>query len=666
MRRNIIRPLRMKSAIARKMIIWIILFSSLIILLSTAIQLHMDYRRDIFLIEDRIRQIKETHLESIIRSVWDTNIEVVKIQLEGILKLPDMQYMEIRNEDEHIISAGQPGTKHMRKYEFPLVYVQRKISYHLGTLYVTASLEGVYRRLIEKMIVILISQTIKTFLVSLFIFFLFYLLVGRHLRVMGEYAGKLNWENLDSPLILKRKGKKDDELDALTNAFNGMCLKLKSAFDKIQMMNRQLSESNENLRDEIREREKAEKALQEKEHFIRRVIDTAPGIVYIYDISENRSIYSNSGISRLLGYSQETVRELGKRLFPQILHPDDFQQLADHHHNLLNARDGDILDTEYRMKHADGDWRTLHSCDVPFLRDDKGAVLQIAGTAIDITARRQAEENIRHLNRELTEKNRELEQIVYVASHDLRSPLVNIQGFGKELQRTFDEMFAQISQTRDMQELREKTASFYQTDIHESLEYIFKSATKIDMLLSGLLRLSRLGRAAINIRQISMNIMVSDILKTFEYRIKEMGAKVDLGDLPDCFGDETMLNQVFSNLIDNALKFSHPDRNCIIRISGIAKKRETVYCVEDSGIGIAEEYHSRIFEIFSRLDTKMPGEGLGLSIIRKILEKHEGSIRVESAPGAGSRFYVSVPGRDKVSENGKKDEQQLHDSHSRR
>ncbi len=649
--RDFIHPFTLKSAIARKMIVCILLFSSVITLLSTGIQLYMDYRRDISLIEKHIRQIKETHLESVTHSLWDMNMEVVKIQLEGILKLPDMQYAEIRNDDAYIISSGSAGTNHMLHYEIPLIYIHRQVAYNLGTLHVMASLEGVYRRLFEKMFVILISQTIKTFLVSLFIFFLFYGLVGRHLRIMGEYVREMDWENLDSPLVLKRKRKKgkEDELDALANSFNAMCSNLKSAFDRIRMMNAQLSEKNESLRAEIRERERAEKALQEKQHFVRRVIDSVPGIVYIYDLSENCNVYSNSGFSRVLGYSPERLRELGSGIFFELLHPDDLQQIADHHRLLGNARDGEILNTEYRMKHADGNWRTLHSWDVPFVRDSMGHVSQIAGTAIDITERKRAEENILHLNRELTEKNRELEQIVYVASHDLRSPLVNIQGFGKELQRTAEEMFHQIRESDDMQDLREKTDSFYQADIQESLAYIFKSASRMDMLLSGLLRLSRLGRAAMNIRQISMSTMMSDILNTFEYRIKQMGAEVELGNLPDCFGDEIMLNQVFSNLIDNALKFSHPDRKCFIHIYGIAKNSENVYCAEDNGIGIAEEYHSRIFEIFNRLDAKMPGEGLGLSIIRKIVEKHGGSIRVESEAGNGSRFYVSVPNRDKVS-----------------
>ncbi|MEZ4527553.1 MAG: ATP-binding protein [Desulfobacterales bacterium] len=648
MHRASIHPLVMKSAIARKMIFCILLFSSVITLLSTLVQLHMDYRRDIDLIEDSIRQIKETRLESITRSVWDMNLEVVRIQLEGILKLRDMQYMEIRKDDEILASAGQPGTTYMMRYEFPIVYIYRGVAYNLGTLHITVSLEGVYRRLTEKITVILISQTVKTFLVSLFIFFLFYGLVGRHLRIMGEYVREMDWENLDSPLVLKRKGK-EDELDALTDSFNKMRGNLKNAFDKIRRMNAQLAESNESLRAEIRERERAEKALQEKQHFVRRIIDSVPGIVYIYDLSENCNVYSNSGLSRVLGYSLERLRELGSGIFPELLHPDDFQQIADHHRLLGNARDGEILNTEYRMKHADGNWRTLHSWNVVFARDEKGTAIQIAGTAIDITERKQAEENILQLNRELTEKNRELEQIVQMASHDLRSPLVNVQGFGKELQRTVGELFHQIRQSADMQTLREKTDSFYQPDIQESLEYIFKSASKMDMLLSGLLRLSRLGRAAMNIRKISMNTMLADILKTFEYRIKQMGAQVELEDLPDCFGDETMLSQVFSNLIDNALKFSHPDKKCLIRISGIAKKSENVYCVEDRGIGIAKAYHSRIFEIFSRLDTKVPGEGLGLSIIRRILEKHGGSIRVESEPGTGSCFYVSLPDRDKGS-----------------
>ena len=115
-------------------------------------------------------------------------------------------------------------------------------------------------------------------------------------------------------------------------------------------------------------------------------------------------------------------------------------------------------------------------------------------------------------------------------------------------------------------------------------------------------------------------------------------------DLPPCYGDEAQINQVFSNLLGNALKFLDPKRRGVIRISGRAEKEQVVYCVEDNGIGIAEKDKDAIFEIFRKLnpDDKR-GEGLGLVIVSKILDRHGGKVWVESEPGKGSKFFVSLP-----------------------
>lgn len=299
-------------------------------------------------------------------------------------------------------------------------------------------------------------------------------------------------------------------------------------------------------------------------------------------------------------------------------------------------------DKLYRIIRKDGSRRWGLVSGTP-IYNDTGTL--IAGFMVfpDITDRMQIENDIKKLNQELIEKNKELEQIVYVTSHDLRSPLVNIQGFSKELQISFQDLFELISTADSVELVQEKLNSYIKPDILSSLEFIFKSTSKMDSLLSGLLRLSRLGRMEFTIKKLSMNEFISDIIQTFEFKIKQTHTTVELNNLPDCYGDSLMMSQVFSNLIDNSLKFLSPERDGMIRISGFTNDNEIVYCVEDNGIGISEAYHSKIFEIFHRLDQKVQGEGLGLTIIKKIIEKHHGRIWVESELGKGSKFFVSLP-----------------------
>jgi signal transduction histidine kinase len=129
--------------------------------------------------------------------------------------------------------------------------------------------------------------------------------------------------------------------------------------------------------------------------------------------------------------------------------------------------------------------------------------------------------------------------------------------------------------------------------------------------------------------------------------VKELGAKIDVGDLPPCTGDFVQVNQVFSNLVDNALKYCDPERPLVIKVTGENVGDEVVYCVGDNGAGIAVEHQRKVFEIFHRLSPGVTeGEGLGLSIVKKVIGRHNGRIWVESEPGVGSKFYVSLPDGD--------------------
>lgn len=265
--------------------------------------------------------------------------------------------------------------------------------------------------------------------------------------------------------------------------------------------------------------------------------------------------------------------------------------------------------------------------------------------AAEVVERKQAEMERKRLNSALESKNIELEQIVYVTSHDLRSPLVNIQGFSKELEYSIK----QVGSTMDREDVsvavKEELAPVLKEDIPECIRYILTSVAKMDSLLSGLLRLSRLGRAALTLEKLDMNELMSNIVGVFEFQTREANVTVQVNDLPPCQGDTVQINQLFSNLLDNALKYLDPDRAGIISISGWREVDHAVYCVEDNGIGIAPNHSDKIFEIFHRLDpTRGSGEGLGLTIARRILDRHDGRIWVESEQNEGSRFFVSLPG----------------------
>lgn len=262
----------------------------------------------------------------------------------------------------------------------------------------------------------------------------------------------------------------------------------------------------------------------------------------------------------------------------------------------------------------------------------------------DITQRKADEIELVQFAADVAEKNKELEMIVYTVSHDLRSPLLNVQGFGRQLTRACAQIQDAVATapggTVPAAELKQSV----ETVIPQALRFINAGVAKMEMLLEGLLRYSRLGRVALTIRPLPMNELMAEIAAAMKFQIDEAKAEVRIEPLPRCIGDHVQTNQVFSNLIDNALKYRDPLRPLVITVSGRVEGGQAIYAVADSGIGIAPTHQAKVFEIFHRLDPEATsGEGLGLTIAQRILERQHGSIRVESQVGRGSVFFVSLP-----------------------
>jgi len=347
----------------------------------------------------------------------------------------------------------------------------------------------------------------------------------------------------------------------------------------------------------------------------------------------------NQMLCNTFGYSRQ---ELLKKTWFEMTHPDDLEPDLKQFERLLSHEiDGYAIEKRFIRK----DGKVINTVlSVKSICKPDGAVDYLVVLVEDITRQKQLVIEREKLNKDLEQKNKELESVIYVASHDLKSPLLNIQGFCNEMIINCDNLKNLMVQENITSEVIKKAAELIKTKIPHSINYIVKSTTKINMVLDGLLRLSRLGRAALKLELIDMNQMLSEIADTMKYQLEKAEVNLQITPLPPCVGDKMQMNQVFSNLIDNAIKYLDKSIPAEIKVSGYREDQRIIYSVMDNGIGIDERYQDIIFEIFHRLNPdSTDGDGLGLTIVKRILDRHNAKIWVESELMKGSTFYVSMP-----------------------
>lgn len=369
--------------------------------------------------------------------------------------------------------------------------------------------------------------------------------------------------------------------------------------------------------------QQSEDLLRQSRHFLQRVLETEPGAVYIFDLEKRRNTYTNRGIAEFYGYGQARWEQLGEDVLSSILYPEDLSRLYVHFHRLEQAADGDVLDFEYRVCTESGAFRWVNSHDTVFARGPEGQVTQILGIAQDVSARKLAEMDREAFIEKLEAQNAELERFAYTVSHDLKAPLITIRGFLGYLE----------------QDVVSGNMARFQAD----LQRIGEASDKMRLLLDDLLELSRIGRLMNPAVLIPFATVVSAALALVNGRMMARGITVEVAtNLPDVYGDQARLIEVMQNLLDNAAKYmgNQPDPRIVIGVQ--PREGESVFFVQDNGLGIAPEYHSKVFGLFEKLDPQSEGTGIGLALVKRIVEVHNGRIWLESIPGVGTTFYFTL------------------------
>lgn len=246
---------------------------------------------------------------------------------------------------------------------------------------------------------------------------------------------------------------------------------------------------------------------------------------------------------------------------------------------------------------------------------------------------------------DLTRANEEVQRFAYIVSHDLRAPLVNVLGFTAELEAGLDVLRRRLAVGEEPDSgLRQEAHRTVEEDLPEAIGFIRASTSKMDRLINAILKLSREGRRELDLQRIDLTPLVAAIKASVQHQLDQAGASLEIGRLPILRSDRLALEQIFGNLIDNAIKYLAPDRAGVIRVSATARPGRWAIEVADNGRGIAAADHERIFELFRRSGAQdRPGEGIGLAHVRALARRLGGDVTVVSDPGQGSRFTVVLP-----------------------
>jgi two-component system sensor kinase FixL len=433
-----------------------------------------------------------------------------------------------------------------------------------------------------------------------------------------DYVPDENWPETQMMIDMVKAGESFSDVESRRYTKDGEILDV-SLSTGIYLNSDGIPVGSVNIVRDITDRRRIEAALRESEQRHRTVLEACPDPVVVYDM-HGKCTYVNPAFTKVFGWTPE--ERLGKKL---DYVPDENWPETEVMINKVKAGES-FSDVESRRHTKDG--KTLDvsvSAGIYMSRD--GTPVGSVHILRNITKRKRAEETLKETMADLKRSNAELQQFAYVASHDLQEPLRKIQAFGDRLK------------ARYAKALDERGRDY--------LERTQNAAKRMQALINNLLTLSRITTRAQPFVRINLADVAQKVMSDLELHIERAGGRVETGDMPTIDADPTQMRQLLQNLINNGLKFHHPEKKPIVKVYGEPLNEVCKIIVEDNGIGFEEKYVDRIFGAFQRLHGRgqYEGTGVGLAICQKIAERHGGSITARSSPGQGATFIVTLPVR---------------------
>ncbi len=366
----------------------------------------------------------------------------------------------------------------------------------------------------------------------------------------------------------------------------------------------------------------AKEALRESEARWQFALEGSGDGLWDWNAQTNQ-VYFSRQWKAMLGFEEH---EIGDTLaeWDTRIHPDDRDYVYEEIRKHMEG-ESPIYISEHRLRCKDGAYKWILDRGQVIEWTKDGKPLRVIGTHSDITRRKQAESEREALIAELEAKNIELERFTYTVSHDLKSPLITIGGFVGFLER--DALLGDNERVK------------------VDIAHINEALAKMQVLLAELLELSRVGRVMNPPEVVSFEAIACQAIEAAQGRIEAGGVQVEIAPgLPEVYGDRARLVEAVQNLLDNACKFTGEQSQPRIEIGMRETETGPVFYVRDNGIGIEAQYQDQVFGLFNKLDPQTEGTGVGLALVRRIIETHGGEIWIESAgKDSGTTFCFTLP-----------------------
>jgi PAS domain S-box-containing protein len=590
-----------RNRIGARLVVAILLFSSVVTLVLTVVDLYLEYRGSLSTLERRLDEIQRGYAGGLGEGLWNLDTRQLRLQAEGITKLPDVtevQIREVRSEGlaPVVVTIGAHRTESVITRDVALSCACDSTGRALGTLHIEATLTGIYRSLAARVLVILATQTIKTLLVVAFILLITHRYVTRHILDIATNVARFTPGRHAPVLRLQRSPSDVDELDHVVSAFNTMSARLARQEEDLTSANARMA----------------------------AILDNIPDLAWVKDI-DGRFIAANQVVARTFSLSNadeiigKTDYDIGPKDLAEAYRSADQEVIAT----------GERVRIEELCRRSDGSTFWVETIKTA-LRDADGRIVGTVGIARDLTERRQAERE--REARQLAEAaNRAKSEFLANMSHEIRTPMNAIIGMS-----------------------RLALGSGLNARQYNHVNIVHRSARMLLRIINDVLDFSKIEAGKLQMETVDFDLdeVMGDLANMSALQARDKGLQLVFVQAPQLptqlVGDSLRLGQVLLNLTNNAIKFTERGEVTVSveLVQQDAAGVQLQFGVRDTGLGISPEQQGRLFQSFSQADSstsrRYGGSGLGLAICDHLVRLMGGSIGVESSPGKGSHFYFTA------------------------